>query len=100
MFFVCFHKGCHGQYLGFDFSTFVIGNFLLVHELLQSRLDGAGHFHLGLVVAKNNARVLRPRVVALSIGGGGIVELEKESQQRFQCLIGVVQFNIQIFHVS
>lgn len=86
---------------GTDFLLRKCLDFLFRNQRLQLLFHFESNLHLLLIGTKNDAAILAPPIIPLSISGGGIVEGEKESNQCFEEFWGwIVQLDVQDFNVS
>jgi hypothetical protein len=103
MFFLGRVKGIgHEEYARVDFISCVIFDFPVLDEILQFVLDLESNLLLLLVTTKDDGRVLRTSIIALSIQGGGIVKEKKEPKEGFQgrrSRYGLVELHVQDFDV-
>lgn len=71
-----------------------------VHQLLDFARDLFGNFFLLVIVAEDDGSVLGSHIVALTVEGGGVVELKEEANQRLKRFGGVIQLDPQDLDVS
>ena len=83
------------------YSWILIGcNLLVVQGVLQIGLDFGGNLGLFSITAKNDAGILSPGIIALSIQSGGIMKGKEESNQLLkQFWSGLIEVNVQNFNV-
>jgi hypothetical protein len=93
-------KGIHANNIRDHFRLGIL-HLSLVDQLLQFTLDLEGNFLLLVVVAKDGGGILGARIVALTVLGGGIVKLIKESHEMLKVALDrLLEFYVQDLDVA